>query len=171
MNIIKKISSNRYLIISLQLFLFIAVYTGVRSYTQRNLVQDIPAALNVTLLSGKTINLQATSDTPQLLHFWASWCSVCKFEQSSIESLSKSYPVISIAMQSGNATELRQYMQSNKLSFSVVADNNGNIARQFGVRAVPVSFILNKQGRIVFIESGYTSSWGLQLRLWLAQFL
>ncbi len=171
MNIVKKISSKRYLVISLQLLLFAAIYFGVRHYTQRNLVQVNPPILNATLLSGEAFNLQAANGSPRLLHFWASWCSVCKFEQDGIESLSKNNAVITVAMQSGGSAELQYYMQTENLSFPVIADPNGDIAKRFGVKAVPVSFILNKQGKIVFTESGYTSNWGLQVRLWLAQFL
>lgn len=171
MNFVKNITPKRFLYFSLQVLLLIAVYIGVKTYAQRDLVQDTPPVLNATLLSGQTFNLQAQRDKPLLLHFWASWCPICKLEQQSIESISKSHSVISIAMQSGDESELRTYMQTEKLSFPVITDNNGNIATRFGVKAVPVSFILNPDGKIVFIEAGFTSSWGLRLRLWLAGFL
>ena len=171
MNFIKNITPKRFIYFSLQVLLLIAVYIGVKTYTQRDLVQDTPPTLNATLLSGQTFNLQTQRDKPLLLHFWASWCPVCKLEQQSIESISTNYRVISIAMQSGDETELKAYMHAEKLSFAVIADNQGDIASRFGVKAVPVSFILNSKGKIVFIEAGFTSSWGLRLRLWLAKFL
>lgn len=170
MNLIKNITPKRFIYFSLQVLLLIAVYIGVKAYTQRDLVQDIPPTLNATLLSGKVFNLQAQRDKPLLLHFWASWCPVCKLEEQSIESINKDRAVVSIAMQSGDEDELKAYMRTEKLTFPVIADNNGDIATRFGVKAVPVSFILNAEGKIVFIESGFTSSWGLQLRLWLAKF-
>lgn len=170
MNLIKNITPKRFIYFSLQVLLLIAVYIGVKAYTQRDLVQDIPPTLNATLLSGKVFNLQAQRDKPLLLHFWASWCPVCKLEEQSIESINKDRAVVSIAMQSGDEDELKAYMRTEKLTFPVIADNNGDIATRFGVKAVPVSFILNAEGKIVFIESGFTSSLGLQLRLWLAKF-
>jgi len=78
---------------------------------------------------------------------------------------------VTVAMQSGDSSEISQYMRDSGLNFSVIADETGALAQRYGVKAVPVSFILNPQGQIVFSESGYTSSWGLQLRLWLANFL
>jgi len=171
MNFIKNITPKRFIYFSLQVLLLIAVYVGVKYYTQRDLVQDTPPTLSATLLSGQTFNLQGQRDKPLLLHFWASWCPICKLEQDSIESISKAHNVVSVAMQSGEQTELQQYMQAEKLSFPVIADNQGDIAARFGVKAVPVSFIMNTKGNIVFIESGFTSSWGLRLRLWLADYL
>jgi len=171
MNFIKNITPKRFIYFSLQVLLLIAVYIGVKYYTQRDLVQDTPPALSATLLSGQTFNLQEQRDKPLLLHFWASWCPVCKLEQESIESINKEHRVVSVAMQSGEQAKLKQYMQAEKLSFPVIADDQGDIAARFGVKAVPVSFILNTKGNIVFIESGFTSSWGLRLRLWLANYL
>jgi hypothetical protein len=42
------------------------------------------------------------------------------------------------------------------------------IAAQWGVRAVPASFIVDGAGQIRFLEIGYTTGAGLRLRLWLA---
>lgn len=171
MNVVKYIKQHKILSYSLQALLIVAVYVAVRAYTQRDLVHNTPPPLAATTITGKTFNLQTKRNNPLLVHFWASWCSICNFEQASIEALSKDYPVISIAMQSGDKVELLEYMRNEKLSFAVIADNNGDIARQFGIKAVPVSFILNPAGKIVFVESGFTSKWGLKLRLWLANFL
>jgi len=170
MKLINKIKSKRWLYISLQILLLIAVYLSVRAYTQRDLVRD-PPAFSATLLSGQMFNLPFQQQEPLLLHFWASWCPVCKLEQDSIQSISQQYSVVTVAMQSGEQSELKEYMRSENLSFPVITDNDGRIATQYGVKAVPVSFILNPDGKIVFTESGFTSSWGLQVRLWLANYL
>ena len=45
------------------------------------------------------------------------------------------------------------------------------MARRYGVGGVPASFILDADGRIAFHERGYTTQWGLRLRLWLAKVL
>jgi len=171
MNFIKNITLKQFTYFTLQVLLIIAVYFGVKTYTQRNLAQDIPPTLSATLLSGQAFNLQAQRDKPLLLHFWATWCPVCKLEQSSIQSISNKHNVITVAMQSGDKAELNSYMHNEKLSFPVIVDNDGAITNRFGIQAVPVSFIINTEGKIVFIESGFTSSWGLKLRLWLANFL
>jgi len=172
MNFIKNLTAKKALLFTLQILLLITVYLGVKTYTQRDLVQDTPPALNATLLSGAQFNLAEYnySGKPLLLHFWATWCPVCKLEEASIESLSRDYPVITVAMQSGDENTLQEYMNSEDLSFAVIADDNSVLANRFGLKAVPVSFILNSQGKIVFTEAGYTSAWGLRFRLWLAQY-
>jgi thiol-disulfide isomerase/thioredoxin len=152
----------------LEIIIFIGVYFVVRAWTQRNVIEGpLPPVVAVTLASEK-IDLQQTQNAPYLLHIWASWCGICRFEQDSIESISKDYPVISIAMQSGNDNEVRQYMQDNGLSFKVINDEEGELSRMFGVTGVPTTLVIDSKGQIAYSEVGYTSEWGLRFRLWLA---
>jgi thiol-disulfide isomerase/thioredoxin len=103
-----------------------------------------------------------------VIHFWATWCPVCKLEQSNIESISKDHPVITIAMQSGNNSELSQFMREEILSFNVINDNDGLLSRKYNIKGVPVSFIVNEDNKIEFVEVGYTTELGLRMRLWWA---
>ncbi|MCK5386592.1 MAG: redoxin family protein, partial [Gammaproteobacteria bacterium] len=96
------------------------------------------------------------------------WCPVCKLEQSNIENIAKDHPVITIAMQSGDNKELSQFMRQEKLSFKVINDESGKLSRTYNIRGVPVSFVINKDNKIEFLEVGYTTELGLRLRLWWA---
>lgn len=152
----------------LEILIFIGVYLAVRAWTQRNVIEGpLPPVVAVTLANEK-IDLQQAGSTPYLLHIWASWCGICRFEQDSIESISKDHPVISIAMQSGSDEEVRQYMQDNGLSFRVINDAEGDLSRMFGVTGVPTTLVIDGKGQIAYSEVGYTSEWGLRFRLWLA---
>lgn len=154
--------------LALELILILMIFTSAKTWMQRNMVEGTPPALQGTLLNGQIINLQSLKGKPVLLHFWASWCGICKLEQDSIEAISKEHGVISIAMKSGDSSEIRQYMKKHQLSFPVIVDEEGEIAARFGVSAVPASFIISPEGQIAFKETGYTSGWGLRLRLWLS---
>ena len=111
------------------------------------------------------------SKQPTLVQFWATWCPVCRAEQSSIEALASDYPnTITVAMQSGNAAAVNKFMREQSLSFPVINDADGSLAQAWGVHAVPASFIVDSKGQIRFVEIGYTTGLGLRLRLWLAQF-
>jgi thiol-disulfide isomerase/thioredoxin len=152
----------------LEILIFISVYLAVRAWTQRNVIEGhLPPVVAISLENEK-IDLQQNHDGPYLLHIWASWCGICRFEQDSIQSISKDYPVISIAMQSGSDNDVRQYMQDNGLTFKVINDEEGDLSRMFGVTGVPTSLIIDRQGQIAYSEVGYSSEWGLRFRLWLA---
>jgi peroxiredoxin len=59
-------------------------------------------------------------------------------------------------------------MGEHGLEMAVLADEDGALARRYGVRGVPTLFVLDGAGRIRFTELGYTTEAGLRLGLWWA---
>ena len=141
---------------------------GVRAWQQSGVAKGPAPALSGSLLDGKPVTLRSYVGQPVLVHFWAIWCPICRAEQSSIDDLARSLPVITVAMQSGDRNEVAQYLRHEALSFPVLNDPDGVIATRWGVRAVPASFIVDGAGQIHFVEVGYTTGVGLRLRLWLS---
>ncbi|MDD4929337.1 MAG: protein disulfide oxidoreductase [Gallionella sp.] len=149
---------------AVNLLLFVLLVAGIRLWQQRDMVSgSAPRLPGVTTAGGP---LPAH---PVLVHFWASWCPVCRAEQGSIADIAHDDPnVVTIAMQSGKAEEVARHMREQGIDFPVLNDPDGSIARAWGVHAVPASFILSPDGRIRFVEVGYTTKIGLQVRTWLA---
>jgi thiol-disulfide isomerase/thioredoxin len=132
------------------------------------------ASGNLSEFSGKLINgssftIAEFTGEPVLFHFWATWCPICELENGTIQSISQDYRVISIASWSEGETEVKTYMQDNQLTFPVMLDTSGELAKSFGVKGVPASFILDPNGEITFVESGYSTELGLRVRLWLSE--
>ena len=152
----------------LELTLILIFLTAVRFWIQRDVVSGTAPNISAVMLNRQYFDLQQEKSRPVLIHFWASWCPVCKLEQSNIENIAKDHFVVTIAMQSGNNDELNQFMQEEKLSFNVINDESGELSRKYNIRGVPVSFIVNKENKIEFVEVGYTTELGLRLRLWWA---
>jgi len=143
------------------------VSVAVNLYKTWNVERGPAPELLFAGIDGKPVMAQPAGE-PMLVHFWATWCPICSLEQNSIQSLSEDYPVVTVAMQSGNEEELSQFMQQEGLNFTVIADEYGEIAKQWSVRGVPASFIISADGNIRFVEVGYTTEIGLRARLWWA---
>lgn len=153
------------------LLLFVVLIFGIRSWQQRDMVSGAAPALQGVTLTGLPYNLSVHPAQAVLVHFWASWCPICRAEQRVIDAIAQEHPnVITIAMQSGNQHEVRLYLREKGLTFSVLNDPDGTIASRWGVHAVPVSFIVSPDGKIRFVEVGYTTGMGIRLRLWWAEF-
>ena len=127
--------------------------------------------LNKEKLDLKTVVLlddsiyKVSENKPILLHFWATWCPICKLEASSIEKLSKEYEVISFAVQSGSNEEIKEYLEENNLSFKVVNDENAYYSNKFNISAFPTTFIYDSKKDLRFSEVGYTSILGFYSRM------
>jgi thiol-disulfide isomerase/thioredoxin len=153
---------------AVEALVLLVLILGIRAWQQSGTASGPAPALAGELLDGKPVALAAFAGKPVLVHFWATWCPICRAEQGSIDALARDVPVITVAMQSGSREEVIQFLRKEALSFPVLNDPDGVIAAQWGVRAVPASFIVDGAGQIRFLEIGYTTGVGLRLRLWLA---
>ena len=171
---LKTLRKKRYFKLGVEIVVVLAIYLAVKAFMQRDLVDGPVPSLEGRLLGGQSFNIQSYQGKPlfkgkpKLLHFWATWCSICKMEQNSIASISEDYEVITVAMNSGTDREVAAYLEERGLSFPVMVDEHGAIAERFGVRGVPTSFIIDSNANIQFTEVGFTSELGLRARLWLA---
>lgn len=103
------------------------------------------------------------------VHFWAEWCAVCKLEEPSIASLSGHWPVLGVAMQSGNAERVAQVQSQRGMPWPTAVDPQATLSRSWGVRSVPALVVIDADGQVRFATSGYTPEWAMRLRLWWAQ--
>lgn len=143
---------------------FIVVINLVSYYKSLDLNKNKLEIRSFELLDGT--NYEIEKDKPLLIHFWATWCPICALEEQNIETISKDYQVITIATQSGSSEEIKEYLEKNNLSFKVVNDNLATLSREFNIKAFPTTFIYDKNQNLKFSEVGYSSTFGLKLRLW-----
>lgn len=157
---------------ALYLLLFILMIASIRAWQQRDMASGMAPPLVGVKLDGSAYALSVKPAQPVLVHFWATWCPICRAEQGSINAISDDHPnTITVAMQSGSDEKVSQHLAAEGLRFAVLNDADGRISAAWGVHAVPASFIISPDGKISFVEVGFTTGVGLRLRLWLARFL
>ena len=161
---IKKIIKN---LIKYTIF-FIIVLNLVSYFKGLDLNKEKFSIQSFELIDGS--NYEIKNDKHLLVNFWATWCPICALEEQNIENLSKDFEVITIATQSGSNEEIEKYLKDKNLSFKVVNDEYGLLSGEFNVKAFPTTFIYDKNKNLKFTEVGYTSTFGLKLRLWWSSF-
>ncbi len=165
----KKTPAQKWRSFAIKALIFIAVIIAFRAWQQRDMVSGPAPGLQGVTLAGQPYQLPAHPQRPVLVHFWATWCPICKAEQGAIDAIAHDNPnVITIAMNSGKPEQVAKHMQEQGLGFTVLNDPDSSISNAWGVHAVPASFIIAPNGQIRFVEVGYTTGIGLRLRLWLA---
>ena len=150
--------------------LFIIVMTifanALSLYRSLELNKEPFSISSITTLGDKKYTLPI--DRPILVHFWATWCPTCKAEAENIQTISEKFEVITIALKSGSDKEIQEYRKNRNLNFKVVNDKDGYLTNKFGVSIFPTTIIYDKNREVIFSEVGYTSTWGLWLRMWYA---
>lgn len=153
----------------IELLIVAMIFYGVNLWRTRDSASGPAPALAGMTISGERFDLSELEGQTALVHFWATWCPICAFEEGNIESVATDYPTITVALSSGSNEEIRLYLEENSLTFSVLNDNEGELSAPWGVAGVPMSFVIDKNGDIRFSEVGYTTTLGLRLRLWVAE--
>lgn len=90
-----------------------------------------------------------------LVNFWASWCPPCRAEHPNLLKMEASgIPIIGVNFKD-TARDASSYLTSDGNPFAAVAfDERGRTAIEWGVTAPPETFILNKEGVVLFRFAG-----------------
>ncbi len=120
------------------------------------------------LLNGSPVSLEQYRGKPLLIYFWSTWCPTCKYESPAVDALSGEYQVLTVCVYSGTNRQVEEHMEKMGYTFDVINDFDNRVRRTFHVKALPTTFVLDKEGKVVFSEVGMTTGLGLRLRMKLA---
>ncbi|MBI1740745.1 MAG: TlpA family protein disulfide reductase [Acidobacteriales bacterium] len=117
---------------------------------------------SLTDLSGAKLILSGYRGKVVLLDFWATWCDPCKTEIPHFIEMQNRYgrqgfQVIGISMDDDEKL-VREFQQQFKMNYPV-AMGNADLAGQYGgILGLPITFVLDRQGRITARHIGATDA-------------
>jgi cytochrome c biogenesis protein CcmG/thiol:disulfide interchange protein DsbE len=87
-----------------------------------------------------------------LLHFWATFCTPCLKELPALESLWRRYRkrglvIVGIAADRGHADVVREFADGAGVTFPVLLDPDGVVRNRYEVVALPMSYLIGRDGR------------------------
>jgi peroxiredoxin len=137
--------------------LFLLVTLFVRDALSLDAVAQIgkPApefALND--INGKKVSLSEYKGKVVLLNFWATFCGPCKAEMPSLNNLFlalKNDGLIVLAISTDDSEKpIQSFITKKAITFPVLIDKNQEVYfDKYGVRSIPTSFIIDRDGVIV----------------------
>jgi cytochrome c biogenesis protein CcmG, thiol:disulfide interchange protein DsbE len=104
-------------------------------------------------LSGPPIHLASLRGQVVVVNFWASWCAECHTEQPALNATWARFRdagvvLLGVDFEDDNS-DARDYLASQGSDYPVVVDADSHTALAFGVRGVPETYVVDRQGRIV----------------------
>ena len=112
-------------------------------------------------LSGRALRLSDYRGKVVILDFWATWCEPCKQEIPHLVELQNKYAaqglqVLGVSMDDSEPP-VREFQQQFKMNYPV-AVGTSKLADQYGgVLGLPITFLIDRQGRIVARHIGATN--------------
>lgn len=109
-------------------------------------------------VDGTPMSLQQFLGKVVLVNFWATWCEPCITEMPSMQQLrerlaAEGFEVLAVNYQEGPA-RISAFMLKMNLNFPVVRDTDGSVARAWGARVFPASYLIDRSGHIRYAISG-----------------
>lgn len=107
----------------------------------------------LTALDGKPLTLAALQGKVILLNFWATWCGPCRAEVPDLIALQERYKdrlqIIGLNVDDDDAAEIQKYVDETGINYPVAMTSNDVRIQYGGIPALPTSFVLDTEGRVV----------------------
>jgi peroxiredoxin len=118
------------------------------------LPEKTPApAFSLPDISGKKVDSNSLKGKVAVLSFGATWCTSCTSELKSLENLQAKFPkdlmVYFVAMDGRGEKDVKPYLEKHGHKISTLLDPKMAVAREYGVRWLPVTVVRDRKGMIV----------------------
>ncbi|MDG1486740.1 MAG: TlpA disulfide reductase family protein [SAR324 cluster bacterium] len=105
------------------------------------------------MMDAKTVNLQDYRGRFVLLNFWATWCSPCLKEMPDLENAYNEMgqeKLVVLAVGMGESVEkIKAFFNKYGFTFPLLADNRMKITKLYGVRNIPVTYLIDPDGVVL----------------------
>lgn len=148
-----------------KLFLSLVMVAMTTFVTAQSSAKKTLPDLAIKNLDGASVNIQKYAQDGKItvISFWATWCHPCKRELDAIADLypewQEKYDVELVAITIDDARSMRKVkpmVETKGWEYTVLSDVNEDLKRSMNFQTVPMTFLLDQNGNIVYEHNSYT---------------
>ena len=118
-------------------------------------INEIPKPISSLIFenfAGNEINLKSYHGKLVIINFWATWCAPCKKEMPSLDNFYqdnnfKNLQIFAVNMEQPNTLKTKKFFTDlNIQTLEIFFDHNLNFVKEFKLRGVPTTVLINKKG-------------------------
>jgi len=141
-----------------------SLLAGFLLMTLFSFAQNTVPQVNVKTLGGQSQSLSEfiKNDKITVLSFWATWCTPCKKELSAIaenyDSWKEDLGVEVLAITIDDTRQLSKVpgiVETSGWEYTILCGNQNEMQNAFNFQTIPQTFVVDKDGKIVYTHSGY----------------
>ena len=112
-----------------------------------------------TIDGSKSLDLEEYRGKVVLLDFWASWCPPClkslpKYNDLRREIGTANFEIVAVNVDE-NTDDARKFLQKYPVSYPIAKDPKGVLPGVFGVKAMPTSYLIDKNGVVQYVHAAF----------------
>ncbi|MBP6432775.1 MAG: TlpA family protein disulfide reductase [Ferruginibacter sp.] len=122
-------------------------------------IGELAPEISLPDAKGNTVTLSSFKGKIVLIDFWASWCGPCRVTNPKVVKLYNKYKASGFEVFGVSFDEKtsawKRAIKTDKINYSQVIDTKiweGEVAYKYGIEAIPTTFLLDKEGKIVAID-------------------
>lgn len=117
-----------------------------------------PVDFRLKTVDGRTIGPKDFKGQVVVVDFWATWCGPCKYQAEILEPIYKDYKGRGVQFLAANVGEdlatVKKYLAKEPFPYPVLLDSNQNVAADLGVVALPTLLVVDKKGKVAYLQPG-----------------
>jgi cytochrome c biogenesis protein CcmG, thiol:disulfide interchange protein DsbE len=123
------------------------------------LQQKAPAFNLAGTSAGASVNSLANAGKAVYVDFWASWCGPCRQSFPWLNDMQKKYGSKGLVVVGINVDKKREdadkFLAAIPAEFTLAFDPTGQTPKEWGVKGMPSSYLIGRDGRIRLIHAGF----------------
>ncbi|MGG4265258.1 thiol-disulfide oxidoreductase ResA [Peribacillus simplex] len=163
----RRLISRTIILLLLGAALVFALYTNLTKDKNESLRKGSDAPNFVlTDMEGKEHKLSEYKGKGVFLNFWGTYCKPCEYEMPYMENQYKSYKDQGVEILAVNVGEsdyaVNNFITKHNLTFPVMIDKGREVENAYRVDVLPVTFLVDKEGKVVDIITGALTEESIQ---------
>ena len=120
--------------------------------------------------TGKELMLSSLKGKVVLLNFWATWCDGCQVEIPWFVEFEKrqhaehGLVVVGVSLDSDGWKSVRPWLKEKKVNYPIVIGDD-NLAKEYGRESMPLTVLIDREGKVADSHSGMVSQSGTEQKL------
>ena len=129
---------------------------------------DTAPDFSVEMMDGSKVTLSELRGKVVLLSFWATWCPPCRQEMAHLQKgvidhfAGKDLVVLPVSRGEKRET-VEAFLKKMGYTFPVALDGDQSAYKKYASNYIPRSFVINKEGKVVYVAVGYDETIGEEI--------